>query len=399
MPKWLEPISRRAVSAVLGVALVVEPLAAHAQSAGKPVVSPSAGNPYQPQDKDERGLWMEIDEAERNFKSSPLIIRDPELNTYVRSVLCRVAGDENCRNVRLYIMRTPHFNASMAPNGMMQVWSGLLLRCQNEAQLAAVLGHEYAHYENLHSIKLFRDVKSKSASAAWLAFTGIGLLASFGLAASFFKYSRDMEHEADVGGLSHMAAAGYDTREASQIWERLREEMDATAAARNVKSRKDKDNGLFASHPPTVERVAYLREQAAREPGSAGANGAEAYRVAMARFWPDFLDDQLKMNDFGASDYLIASLASSGWSPWLYYARGELYRRRAGSGDLDQAVGFYSSGIEGREAPPELWRGRGLARIKLGNSEAGKADLREYLNRAPAATDRAMIEMMTGEQG
>ena len=72
-------------------------------------------------------------------------VRDPVLNAYVRKVLCRTIGDAHCAPIRLYIIRTSQFNASMAPNGMMQVWTGLLLRMDNEAQLATVLGHEMGH--------------------------------------------------------------------------------------------------------------------------------------------------------------------------------------------------------------------------------------------------------------
>jgi predicted Zn-dependent protease len=66
-------------------------------------------------------------------------VRDPALNAYVRSVLCKVT-DDYCRDVRVYIVDVPYFNASMAPNGAMMVWTGTLLRVRNEAQLALVLG-------------------------------------------------------------------------------------------------------------------------------------------------------------------------------------------------------------------------------------------------------------------
>jgi predicted Zn-dependent protease len=389
-------VARRLIASLLALAMPAQPLLAQAGDAQ----AAAAANPavYTPQDKDERGLWMQMDEAERGLKASALVIRDPELNAYVRGVLCKTVGADRCANVRLYIMRTPYFNASMALNGVMQVYSGLLLRTQNEAQLAAVLGHEYAHFENRHSLKMFRDIKAKSNSATWLAFTGIGLLASFGLAASLYAYSREMEREADSGGLKFMAAAGYDTREAANVWEQLRAEMDATASARNVKSKKDKDRGLFGTHPPTAERVAALKEQAIVEPGVAGATGAEAFRVAMGRWWPDFVEDQFKLNDFGASDYLLQAMAAQGWSPWLLYARGELYRRRAIGGDLVEALSFYDQGIASGGDLPQLWRGRGLANLKLGNEAAGKADLKEYMRRAPDAADRTMMAMMAGEQ-
>jgi len=377
---------RSILSVVLSVLVAVQPIMAQ-----------EAESPYQPTDRDERGLWMLVDEAERDLKNSPAVIDDPELNAYVRSVLCRTVGEAKCAHVRLYLMRTAYFNASMAPNGMMQVWSGLLLRTRNEAQLAAVLGHEYTHFEKRHSIQLFRNAKSKSAASAWLAFTVIGLIASFGMMASLFRFSREMERDADAGGVQLMAAAGYDTREAAVIWERLRAEMDATAEAREKKSRKDKNGGLFATHPPTAERVEYLTEQAELQPGVPGETGAFRYDAVMQAFWPQFVDDQLKLNDFGASEYLLESIAQDGWAPWMSFARGELYRRRAGEGDLEKAVTFYTDAVAAGGELPEIWRGRGLALLKMGQPEAGKADLSEYLKRAPEASDKAMIAMLAGE--
>jgi predicted Zn-dependent protease len=351
-----------------------------------------------PQDALEQGLWMQMDEAERDLKTSQLVIHDPALNGYVRSVLCRTVGEAACAPVRLYLVHTPQFNATSAPNGAMQIWSGLLLRTQNEAQLAAVLAHEFAHFQDRHTVKLFRAAKSKSNAAAWLAFTGIGLIASIGLLRSIFAYSREMEQEADLAGVKKMAAAGYDAREAAVIWEQLRDEMDATAAARGTKSRKDKTGGLFATHPPSAERVAYLTKAATVTPGTPGATRAEPYRAAMAAWWPVFVDDQMKMNDFGATEYLLDSIAKSGgWTPWLNYARAELYRRRAGAGDLERAVAFYSQGIDAGASLPELWRGRGLALLKLGRAGDGRRDLEAYLGHAPNAADRQLITMMAGE--
>jgi predicted Zn-dependent protease len=368
-----------------------------AQQAEAAQAAAPAPDLYRPQDKLEQGLWMQMEESERGLKTSQLVIHDPALNGYVRGVLCRTVGDAACANIRLYLMRTPNFNAVTAPNGAMQVWSGLLLRVQNEAQLSAVLGHEYAHFEKRHSLALYHQAKSKSAAAAWLAFTGIGLIASFGLIGSLFKFSREQEQAADLAGLQKMAAAGYDTREAAVIWEQLRDEMDATAAARGTKSRKDKTGGMFATHPPSAERVAYLRQAAMAQPGVPGETGAERYRAAMAAWWPVFVDDQLKMNDFGASAFLLDSIARSGErSPWIDYARGELYRHRAAAGDLEKAEGLYSASIAAGAPLPELWRGRGLARLKLGRPDDGRADLKEYLARSPNAPDKDMITMISG---
>jgi predicted Zn-dependent protease len=106
-------------------------------------------------ESDEAGLWMMMDEVETNLKTSGRVEHDPDLNDYVNKILCKLQPDY-CNDIRYVIVQTPHFNASMAPNGFMQVWTGLMLRAQNEAQLAYVLGHEMGHYQRRHSLKQWR---------------------------------------------------------------------------------------------------------------------------------------------------------------------------------------------------------------------------------------------------
>lgn len=355
-----------------------------------------AGPDYKPLDLDERGLWMQVEENERALRSSNFVIRDEKLNAYVHGVLCRTIGDAECAGVRLYLMRTPYFNASMAPNGMMQIWSGLLLRVRNEAQLSAILGHEYTHYARRHSLQTFRDLKNKTAAMAWFAFVPFGFVAQIGIAGSFFSFSRDMERDADAGSIGLMVKAGYEPDQASHIWEQLRAEMDATALVRKQKSRKN-DNGIFASHPATGERMATLAAIAkqARMPQST-LTGEDTYRQAMEPFWPTLVDDQIKLNDFGGTELLLAQLATTGWTADLLYARGELYRARGLPADLKLAADFYRQAGAAAGAPPETLRGLGLALLRSGQQPEGQAALREYLSRKPDARDRAMIAMLIG---
>jgi predicted Zn-dependent protease len=102
-----------------------------------PGYRPAAGS-------DEDELWFAMERFERDLQQSPHRVRDPALNEYVRDVACKVAADY-CRDLRIYIVDLPWFNASMAPNGMLVLWTGALLRMQNEADLALVLGHEFGH--------------------------------------------------------------------------------------------------------------------------------------------------------------------------------------------------------------------------------------------------------------
>lgn len=353
-----------------------------------------------PQDKDERGLWMQADEDERFVKASNFVIRDPALNAYVRDVFCRTVGQAECKPVRIYLLRNAYFNASMSPNGMMLVWSGLFLRTRNEAQLAAVLGHEYTHYRNRHTTLLFRNIKSKANAGAVLGIFGIiGSLAQLAVVSSIFTFSREMERDADAGSIPLMANAGYDPGAATKIWEQIRAEADATALARGTKSRKDKTGGMFATHPGSAERVQTLASLAAKTPVSGAPKFNETeYRAALAPFWADFVDDQIKLNDFGGTDLLLSQLAEQGWTSDLLFARGELYRSRGRPEDLAKAAEFHAQAIAAGGAPEESWRGLGLARLRAGQQPEGRTALKEYLRVKPDAKDRAMIVMLSGEQ-
>lgn len=360
------------------------------------------GAGYQPQDKDERGLWLEVGEVERQMRTSAFVVRDPALNDYVHGVLCKVTGAEGCGALRLYLVRTPEFNASMAPTGMTIVNTGLLLRVRDEAQLAAILGHEYTHYTHRHSLQGFRDAKKKTKLMSWLSVVPVGgyaaaaalSVAQLGMLGSYFSFSRGMESEADAGSIPLMAGAGYDPHEASRIWEQLRAEQDATAAARHRKSRKDA-GGLFATHPPSAERLAALKVLADKQALPAAPDkGAARYRAALRPWWPQLVDDQIKLNDFGATDFLLGKLAEDGWTSDLLYARGELYRARGRPDDLVQAAGFYRSATAAPDAPAEAWRGLGLVELRQDHAAAGQAALATYLARKPGAADKSMITML-----
>jgi len=99
-----------------------------AQSGGQDI----APGEIPPPESDEAGLWMVMDRAEQRLRASGRMVEDPALNGYVRDLVCELSPDY-CGAVRLYIVRAAGFNASMAPNGVLHVWTGLLLRVQNEA--------------------------------------------------------------------------------------------------------------------------------------------------------------------------------------------------------------------------------------------------------------------------
>lgn len=338
---------------------------------------------------DEAGMRMQMDEAERQLRSSPFIVADPALNAYVGGLVCRLAGPD-CSAIRVHIVRTPYLNASMAPNGAMIVWSGLFLRTANEAELAAVLGHEIAHYRARHSLRAFRDHRRKADGWALLGLPvvlvagNIGYSAvQVGLVASLSAYSREMEREADAASVAMLRAGGYDPRAAAAIWTGVRAERLAAATARGRRPRGE--GGLFASHPPSVEREATLASLAGAE---RGRDGAAAYAAAMAPHWRWLIEDQLRLNDPGETAWLLDRIEARGGPPdWIAYARGELAR---GAGRLEDAVSAYR-----RAAPlPEAERGLALTLSHMGDRAGAQAAIDRYLTARPDAPDAEMLRSM-----
>ena len=393
------PLKRAALATCFSL-LASSASVAFAEKAPPP---PPYAGAYQPQGVDEIGIWREDDESERLLTTSPVVIRDEALTDYVKSVLCTSIGVDRCNSVRVYILREPTFNASMSPNGTMRVFSGLLLRTRNEAELASILGHEFGHFEKRHSVNRFKKRRAATDVLAWT-----GLLASMATTyrsysatqnvqlavyGDIFRHGRDQEREADLLGLGYLNQSKYRPQAASEVWLNLMGEMEASASARGLKKPNFDAIAFTASHPPQAERAAYLSLLSDTSHVSRD-DGRERYRAAMEKWIPSFLDDQIKLNDFGSSEYIIQNLARDGWTSNLWFARGELYRIRGAQRDLVNAAEFYANAIKLDANMSSAYRGFGLTLLKLGKQAEGQQALKTYLELAPSAPDAQMIKLM-----
>ena len=339
---------------------------------------------------DEGGLWAMMDREETRLRRSPLVVRDAALTGYLRELVCKLVG-EHCPDVRVYVVRTPQFNASMAPNGMMQVWSGLLLRVDNEAQLVAILGHEAGHYLERDSLKGLRSAKDKSAAAMVLGMFGlVGAIASLGVVASGYGFSRDQEAQADRIGLQLMQQAGYDGREFPRVWDNLLAELKVTggeeAATRSI---------LFATHPAPGDRRDTLR-QLAGEGG--GRLGTEELERVLAPHRMEWLREEIRRGQYEESLELFnRKLALRADDAQFLYARGEVYRLRDRPEDLQPALDDFQRGAAAAQAPPDLFRSLGLLQKRRGDKEAAAAAFRKYLALVPDAGDAGLIKTYLSE--
>ncbi len=342
---------------------------------------------------DEDELWYAMQRAEAELQRSPQRVRDPALNDYIRKIACDVA-DDYCRDLRVYIMDVPEFNASMAPNGMMLVWTGALLRARDEAEIGFVLGHETGHFRAQHSIKQWRRMKDTSAALSAFEVVAYGagipdaaLLGALGAYAGIFKFSRDQEREADRLGFAAAVAHGYDPNAGGDLWARLKREED---------TRKYQHRGVvFASHPATEERLKDVREAAAATPNPPHERRRDAYRAAMRPFMAHWLAEELGRRRYDSSLLVIGELLDD--SPaedrgLLTFYLGEAHRRRNAAGDRAKAAELYGRAIALPGAPAESWREHGFALRDAGRSGDAADALKHYLDLAPQADDRGFVQ-------
>jgi beta-barrel assembly-enhancing protease len=348
---------------------------------------------YQPgADTDEGGLWMEVGKMEDQIKTSPKVIGDPALNSYVHGVICKLAGDY-CSSLRVYVVEVPEFNASAMPNGAMQVNSGLLLECENEAQLAFVLGHEMTHFLHQHTLAHFRKVVDTGNFLAFLNIAaggaGVGAVGSLitdVAVLSLFANSRDEERDADDGGFKAAVAQGYDPDQAATIWRFVANEDKATGKYRNP---------FLSDHPPSAERLATM-EKSAKDvlpSRSDWTTNADTYRAVMAPFQAQWVSDDLARGEPRWSVALFERLTADQPQKGLFhYALGEAYRKRGNPGDVDKAKAAYQAATACDDAPAATWRGLGLIAMAAGDKPAAHDAFTQYEAKAPAADDKSMID-------
>src|SRR5689334_5211988 len=402
-------ISRRSV--LLGGAAAAASLSTGvAQARIRPQdMVPLIGPGFRPTEKDELGMWKEMERAEEEISGSNLLIEDPKVTGYLRDLIGTIGGPA-AKDFRIYLARIPDFNAMMFPSGFAVVFTGLLLRMRNEAQLAGVIAHESGHFLRRHMIRSWRDQKRKSdlfaigAMLAGVGGAGAGVylgdyvqLAQLGAILSLFQYSREMEAEADAMGAKLIAETGYPPIEMANIWEQLIGEENASARYRGKHRHK---GGLFDTHPSEGSRMADLRldAQEITVPGKAYDSKRERYLATIGSIRPMLLDDQVKLNDPGASEYLIETLAQDGWNGLLRFYEGEVWRlrNRTRLGDDVRAAQSYAAAVVYPDAPADAWRWHGIALLKAGRSGEAKAAFTKYLTMKPDAPDAAWVRQMIG---
>jgi len=344
----------------------------------------------------EAGLWMQMNNYEEKLKTSGSRLKDRDLEKYLKNILCNLTP-EYCKDIRVYIQDMPYFNAFMAPNGMMVVWSGLLLRAQNEAQVAAVIGHEAGHYIKRHSLKAWLDAKARTDLMVILSIgLGVGGVPSGGnifnltqlLQAGFMaKHSRDNEREADKIGLDFLINAEYDPNEAPKIWENIIKELELGEIKKPIT--------FLASHPAPKERIDNLKKQIKEYKNIENKKKGSELKEKIKPHLRNWIKSEIRLkNKVEQTEFVLEKTFENDENEYLLkFYKGEIYRLR---GDIEnnynKAIDYYNEAIALKKDFPDAYREIGLLQLKIEQNSEAKKNLKKYLDIAKNPNDKSIIE-------
>ena len=204
-----------------------------------------------------KGLAQEV---ERSSK----LIDDPIVTEYVNRVGQNLVRNSDARvPFTIKVIDSDEVNAFALPGGFFYVNSGLILRAQEESELAGVMAHEISHVTARHGTK--NATKGEMMQLATIplmllgpaGWAGYGLYEGLNIAIplTYLKFSRDSEREADFLGLQYMYKAGYDPNAFVTFFERIQADE---------KRRPGTIPKVFSTHPPTPDRIESAQKEIAR---------------------------------------------------------------------------------------------------------------------------------------
>ena len=352
--------------------------------------------------EDEKRLWNRSEEEQKRLNHSSYIYEDPILTAYVNDIAQKLIP-ENVKEkgllVEVKIIKNPLLNAFAYPNGVIYVHTGILTKMENEAQLATLLGHEMTHITHRHTIENYRSVKNTTAVLATvqMAATPFGvygglanLLGSVGAMAAVTGYSRELETEADRGGLESMIKAGYDPREAPRLFELLK---------KDVEEQKIKEPFFFGSHPRLQERIDNFNQfMVENKSVTQGVRNTDRFMAQISSLLLENAQLDLSMGRFSSAQNGIERfLQEEPQNASGHYYLGELYRQKGDKDDWDRALKEYILAVEYDSSYPEPHKAIGLIYYKQGFKERSVKEFEQYLFMAPEAGDRGYVEQFIEE--
>jgi len=334
---------------------------------------------------------------------------DPELVDYVQQVGQRLAAESDRElPYEFAVINESVPNAWALPGGKISINRGLLTEMESEAELAAVLGHEIVHSAASHGAQsqsrgmLLQGAVLAGGIAVGAAtdderYTQVALLGGMvGAQLISQRYSRDAERESDLYGMRYMKRAGYNPRGAVNLQEtflRISEGREQGAFS-----------ALFASHPPSRERLENNRKLLA-ELGDSGRIGRAEYQQKIARLervqpaYEAYDEGREALQDGDVETALQRADRAIEIEPGeaLFHSlKGDALAERGELADADLA---YTQALARNQGWFYHYLRRGMVRAELNKNAQARRDLQASIERMPTASGHYYLGTVERDAG
>lgn len=228
-------------------------------------------------------IAMDRQHSPHQFSADYGEVQDRQLNNYIRQVGNSMAARTHRPDMpySFRVVNATYVNAYAFPGGSIAATRGIMLKMDNEDELASLLGHELGHVNARHTAEQMSKSQVASLAVAGLsAYLGTtkyknyadiaGQLGMVGAGALLASYSRDNEREADRLGNQYMVQSGYNTKGFVGLMEMLNTLSNHKSSAVEL---------LFATHPMSKDRL-----EAAQQRAGAAYSSSRSKRIQRERY-------------------------------------------------------------------------------------------------------------------
>ncbi len=206
---------------------------------------------------EDQEIQIDRQNSPHQFSADYGVVQDKGLNDYIDQTGKNIAAHTHRKHMpySFHVVNANYVNAYAFPGGSIACTRGILLSLDNEAELAALVGHELGHVNARHTAQqmskgiLTRTVVGGLSVLAGTQGAGYGQLASqlgmVGAGALLASYSRDNEREADALGMEYMVRTEYSPKGMIGLMDMLRSQSKHKPSTIEL---------MFATHPMSEER-------------------------------------------------------------------------------------------------------------------------------------------------
>ena len=193
------------------------------------------------------------------YNNTEKTITNPEIINPVDSIITRICTSNGIdkNKIKLHIIESTDVNAFALPDNHLVILSGLILQCENEAELSGIISHEIAHMELNHVMKKLVKELGMSVIISMSSGKGGGDLIKKSLKLlSSTAFDRKLEKEADIKAVDYLFKAKINPDSFANFMYKLSEKEPTI----------QKQMSWISTHPNSKERAEYIKSYSKNKP-------------------------------------------------------------------------------------------------------------------------------------